>query len=94
MFGLCGVVFGLRAYTGRGASATARHLSIFVSLVYAELPGGIGFTFIGFGMLIARHPITDVLLLLGLGLCAIAVLLIFWHPNWIRPAWLRGSLGD
>lgn len=93
-FGLIAVAFGVRAYMGRGAEGTARHLSIFLPLVYVELPGGCGFTLVGIGLLIARHPISDFLILAGLALIAVGMLLIFWHPNWIRPTWLRDGLGD
>jgi len=69
---------------------------IVISVVYAEVPVGLCFALVGFGALIdLRHPpVTDTLMILGLISGAVGILLIFWHPNWLRPTWLRGPFGD
>ena len=94
IFGFVILGFGLWDYLGRGTHTTARRLFIFIWLVYAEIPIGLCFSLIGLGAVIARRPVSDALMVAGLLFGAIGLLLIFWHPKWLRPTWLRGSLGD
>jgi hypothetical protein len=65
-----------------------------ISLVYAEVPIGLAFTLVGLGALISQHPISDWLMVIGLASGCVGIVLIFWHPDWVRPTWLRGPLGD
>ena len=46
------------------------------------------------GSTINQHPISDWLAVIGLATGAVGIVLIFWHPKWVRPTWLRGPMGD
>jgi hypothetical protein len=94
IFGLVVLAFGVWDYSGYGRHTSAKRLWMFIWLLYAEIPLGLCFTLVGVGALISQHPITDLLMVIGLGVGAVGVVLIFLHPKWVRPIWLRGPLGD
>src|SRR5438874_918518 len=86
-FGLFCFLVGAHAYWARSAPMLVRrtYLGSMVNVLYAEMPFGLGLILIGAAALISRRPVTDVLALTGLGLAALGCLLVFWHPNWVRP---------
>lgn len=100
-FSAAGIAFGIYVYRGRSAPIRLARYPIKFWL-YAPFPIGAGFVLIGLAAG-AGLLTKDLSLLTGLwvaigavGFLSIVVGLatIFVHPNWMRPAWLRGSLGD
>jgi hypothetical protein len=88
LFGLACFAAGVYGYIAKGAPR------FFVTGnqrngVYGLIPLGLGFVLFGLGGLIWHHPLTDIFFMVGLALAALGVLLIFWHPRWIRPWWLK-----
>jgi hypothetical protein len=94
VFGLVVLAVGLWDYSGHGRHTSAKRLWMFIWLLYAEVPIGLCFTMVGLALLINQHPISDWLAVIGLATGAVGIVLIFWHPKWVRPTWLRGPLGD
>jgi hypothetical protein len=94
IFGLIVLAVGLWDYSGRGRHTSAKRLWMFIWLVYAEVPIGLGFTLVGLAATLNRHPISDWLAAIGFVSAVIGIVVIFWHPKWMPPAWLRGPLGD
>ena len=89
LFGLVCLATGLYGYLAKGAPqffAIRWNISGFYLLV----PLGLGFVLFGIGDLWwGRHPLMDIFFTLGLALCALGVLLVVYHPRWIRPWWLK-----
>jgi predicted membrane protein len=94
IFGIVVLAVGLWDYSGYGRHTSARRLWMFIWLVYAEVPIGLAFTLVGLGSLVSQRPISDWLMVIGLASGGVGIVLIFWHPRWVRPTWLRGPLGD
>ncbi len=58
--------------------------------IYGMVPGGLAAIFFGLGLLVHSVLIFWFAILLGV----VAFILFFWHPDWVRPYWMRGSFGD
>ena len=61
--------------------------------VPAAPTNGMGLAFLceGIGLLIPYRPLSDFLLVAGLGFALISVVLWYWHPMAIRPRWMRNA---
>ena len=104
LFGLLGLGWGLMGYRERDPRrkpVQGRYWWVLLpSFIYVLIPGGLGFTLTGIGVLIAVRPITDILILAGLVTIGIGLLwflvtfVIGWNPDWLRPPRLRGPAGD
>jgi hypothetical protein len=64
IFGGVVLAFGLWDYSGYGRHTSAKRLWMFIWLVYAEVPIGLGFTLVGLGALVGQHPISDWLMVI------------------------------
>jgi hypothetical protein len=93
-FGLFATAMGIYAYVGKHAARLHRYHGPFVNVVYSYLPYGLAFTLIGLAIITGPGPWDGPLVLAGFALATFGIILWFWHPNWIRPKWLRNSWGD
>jgi hypothetical protein len=66
LFGVIVLAVGLWNSLGHGRHTSAKRLGMFIWLVYAEVPIGLGFTFVGLAVLLYQHPISDWLSVIGL----------------------------
>ena len=91
VFGLLFFLMGLYGYVGRGAPRFFRVVRWRINWFYGLLPFGFAFSVMGLGILVSRHPWTDVLLLLGFAVLLPALILPIWHPRPLRPWWLKNG---
>jgi hypothetical protein len=82
--GLVSLGFGLKGWMERDAHQVQRRFYSHPSAKYLEIPGGFGFTLVGVGLLIARRPVSDVLLVAGMLAIGVGMLSLLWqlfrHP--------------
>ena len=96
MFGLIVLAFSVHLYLSKDLPGMWTRLFRSVPVInrnniYALGPCGLGFTLFGIAMLVrGHHPYFDLALGGGLLFIGVTWLVIFWHPNWMRPPYLRG----
>jgi hypothetical protein len=72
IFGFVVLAFGLRYYLGHGRHTPAKRLWMFIWLGLCRGTNWPCFSLVGLGGMIARRPITDTLMAVGLGCGVVA----------------------
>jgi hypothetical protein len=86
--GLTGFAMGLYAYAGRSAPQYFTNPRT-NSAVPMFMPAGLGFACAGFGLSLVPSPIGGALVFGGMGLIVVGIIAGIWHPQAIRPWWLK-----
>jgi hypothetical protein len=86
--GAAGIINGFRMLRGGSKSwYFARHL--YAGGIYAQIPMGIGFLFLGASTMAVFQSISSILIKIGLGMGVAGVIFSFLRPSFLKPTWYR-----
>ncbi len=94
-FGACLFLGALWLYLGTGLERLRRNVLIRVmpGPIYGGIPTSLACVVLGVSSLFHGFLFELLFWLAGI-LGVIAFTLWFWHPDWVRPYWMRGPFGD